>query len=152
MVNVALRISQINPASLQAYDGEGALQNGINDVVNVVFFFQRLIERLAKRQSYTNVDSGERGLVMLEIDGLSYHHMKKALADGRLPIVFRNWIHGQINISLQSRHRISCGKIPKFHGAVIAGCDQTGIIRTKSNGRSLLSKCKLGDKVETTPT
>ena len=26
-----------------------------------------------------------RGLVMLEIDGLSYHHMKKALAEGYLP-------------------------------------------------------------------
>jgi len=33
-------------------------------------FYQGLIERLARRQSYADIDPGQRGLVMLKIDGL----------------------------------------------------------------------------------
>ncbi len=47
--------------------------------------YQSMIERLAKRDMYDDPDDTGRGLVMLEIDGLSYHHMKKALADGWMP-------------------------------------------------------------------
>jgi uncharacterized membrane protein YvlD (DUF360 family) len=47
--------------------------------------YQGLIERLARRQPFKSADEPGRGLVMLEIDGLSHHHLQKALADGRLP-------------------------------------------------------------------
>ena len=62
---------------------------GILEVNDEGSVYQRLIERLAGRQSYANVDPGRRGLVMLEIDGLSYHHVKAAIAAGRLPTLAR---------------------------------------------------------------
>jgi uncharacterized membrane protein YvlD (DUF360 family) len=48
-------------------------------------FFQGLVERLAQRQPSKGATEQSRGLVMLEIDGLSYYHMKQALEAGRLP-------------------------------------------------------------------
>jgi len=50
-------------------------------------FYQRIIERLAKRHMFVDAESEERGLVMLEIDGLSYYHMQKAIKDGWMPHV-----------------------------------------------------------------
>jgi uncharacterized membrane protein YvlD (DUF360 family) len=52
-------------------------------------FYQNLIERLARRRMYRVDDPPGRGLVMLEIDGLSFHHMKKAIAEGWMPNVKR---------------------------------------------------------------
>jgi uncharacterized membrane protein YvlD (DUF360 family) len=56
----------------------------INDENSI---YQRLVERLAKRRMYNLDDPPGRGLVMLEIDGLSYHHLKKAVTDGWMPNV-----------------------------------------------------------------
>jgi len=50
-------------------------------------FYHGLIERLAKRRMFEDADSSKRGLVMMEIDGLSYHHIKKAIDDGWMPHV-----------------------------------------------------------------
>jgi uncharacterized membrane protein YvlD (DUF360 family) len=47
-------------------------------------FYQGVVERLAKREAFQGADTG-RGLVMLEIDGLSYHHVQKAIAAGYMP-------------------------------------------------------------------
>ncbi len=47
--------------------------------------YQGLVERLAKRRMYQLEQTPGRGIVMLEIDGLSYHHAKKAIADGWMP-------------------------------------------------------------------
>jgi uncharacterized membrane protein YvlD (DUF360 family) len=46
-------------------------------------FYQRRIESLAQRKPFPN--DGKRGLVMLEIDGLSYWHIQKAIEDGFMP-------------------------------------------------------------------
>ena len=48
-------------------------------------FYEALVERLARRSPFALEDDPGRGLVMLEIDGLSYWHMKKALDTGLLP-------------------------------------------------------------------
>jgi uncharacterized membrane protein YvlD (DUF360 family) len=48
-------------------------------------FYQGVVERLAARQAYKDQDLTTRGLVMMEIDGLSYHHIQKALTDGYMP-------------------------------------------------------------------
>ena len=48
-------------------------------------FYQGVVERLAARQSFKDKDLSTRGLVMMEIDGLSYHHIQKALAEGYMP-------------------------------------------------------------------
>jgi uncharacterized membrane protein YvlD (DUF360 family) len=67
-------------------------------------FYQGLIERLAKRRMYQINDDSGRGLVMLEIDGLSYHHMKKAIADGWMPNVKQ-----MIDEENYSLSRVDCG-------------------------------------------
>lgn len=52
-------------------------------------FFQGLVERLVRRhRPHVAPDQGH-GLVMLEIDGLSYDHMREAIATGRMPHVKR---------------------------------------------------------------
>jgi hypothetical protein len=58
---------------------------GILSVDDDDSFYQGVVERLAKRQTFQGAAEPGRGLLMLEIDGLSYWHMKNALADGLLP-------------------------------------------------------------------
>ena len=49
-------------------------------------FYAGLIERKARKEPIFKETAGEgQGVVMLEIDGLSYHHMQKALAEGYMP-------------------------------------------------------------------
>ena len=66
--------------------------------------YQRLVERLAKRRMYQLEDTPGRGLVMLEIDGLSFHHMKKAIADGWMPNIKQ-----MIDDEGYSLARVDCG-------------------------------------------
>src|SRR5512136_1871006 len=60
------------------------LITGVTSVDDDDSFYQGVVERLAARQSFKEQDLSTRGLVMMEIDGLSYHHIQKALADGYL--------------------------------------------------------------------
>ncbi len=48
-------------------------------------FFSGLITRLSGRERFPDCDENVTGLVLMEIDGLSYWHMKKALAQGWMP-------------------------------------------------------------------
>jgi uncharacterized membrane protein YvlD (DUF360 family) len=50
-------------------------------------FYEALVERLAKRQAFDVEQEPGRGVVMMEIDGLSYHHLEKALEKGLMPTV-----------------------------------------------------------------
>ena len=50
-------------------------------------FFEGVIERNLTRQRTDLPKEPTTGLVMLEIDGLSYHHMRKAIAGGYMPNV-----------------------------------------------------------------
>jgi uncharacterized membrane protein YvlD (DUF360 family) len=50
-------------------------------------FYETLVEQLAKRNSFDLEQAPGRGLVMMEIDGLSYHHMQRALDMGSMPTV-----------------------------------------------------------------
>jgi uncharacterized membrane protein YvlD (DUF360 family) len=88
---------------------------GVLDVNDEGSFYQGLIERLARRQSYADIDPQQRGLVMLEIDGLSYHHIKKALTDGRLPTLERLMRKEGYQLT-----RVDCG-IPSQTSACQAG-------------------------------
>src|SRR5512136_2754191 len=58
---------------------------GVISVDDEDSFYQGVVERLAARQTYKDKDLSTRGLVMMEIDGLSYHHIRKALAEGYMP-------------------------------------------------------------------
>jgi uncharacterized membrane protein YvlD (DUF360 family) len=48
-------------------------------------FYEALVERLAKRHSFDVDEEPGRGVVMMEIDGLSYHHLQKALEKAWVP-------------------------------------------------------------------
>lgn len=48
-------------------------------------FYQGRIERRAQEQPFASANEPGRGLMMVEIDGLSYWHIQKALDDGLLP-------------------------------------------------------------------
>ncbi|TAH53615.1 MAG: hypothetical protein EYC68_02400 [Chloroflexota bacterium] len=48
-------------------------------------FYQAITERLAKRENFFALDAQTQGIIMMEIDGLSFHHIKKAIADGWMP-------------------------------------------------------------------
>src|SRR5512136_389273 len=58
---------------------------GVISVDDEDSFYQGVVERLAARQPFKDKDLSTRGLVMMEIDGLSYHHIQKALAEGYMP-------------------------------------------------------------------
>lgn len=51
-------------------------------------FYQAIAERLAQREDFY-AKTSTQGLVMLEIDGLSYHHMRRALDKGWMPTLKR---------------------------------------------------------------
>ena len=88
---------------------------GVLEVNDEGSFYQGLIERLALRQSYEDVEPGKRGLVMLEIDGLSFHHMQKALHEGRMPTLKKMMQQEGYELSL-----VDCG-IPSQTSACQAG-------------------------------
>jgi uncharacterized membrane protein YvlD (DUF360 family) len=67
-------------------------------------FYQHLVDRLAKRRMYPLEDPLGRGLVMLEIDGLSFHHMNKAIADGWMPNIKK-----MIDEDGYALSRVDCG-------------------------------------------
>ncbi len=52
-------------------------------------FYQGLVERLAKRDGFKADMGAGAGLVMMEIDGLSFHHMRKAIDEGWMPTLKR---------------------------------------------------------------
>ncbi len=62
-----------------------AVLTGILDIDEEGSWYQNRIERLAKEQPFDSADEPGRGLMMVEIDGLSYWHVKKALDDGLMP-------------------------------------------------------------------
>jgi uncharacterized membrane protein YvlD (DUF360 family) len=88
---------------------------GVLEVKDEGSFYQGVIERLARRHSYEDSEPDSRGLVMMEIDGLSYHHLQKALADGRMPMMQKMMDEEGYELS-----RVDCG-IPSQTSACQAG-------------------------------
>ena len=58
---------------------------GILDVGEDGSWYQNRIEQRAREEPYTGAGETGRGLMMLEIDGLSYWHIRKAIDAGHLP-------------------------------------------------------------------
>ena len=54
-------------------------------------FYRKRIMNRAKQTPYPDAQDGTNGLVMIEIDGLSYWHIQKALQDGWMPNL-KQWI------------------------------------------------------------
>jgi uncharacterized membrane protein YvlD (DUF360 family) len=78
-------------------------------------FYQSRIERAAKRQGFKGAAEPGRGLVMMEIDGLSYHHIQKALAKGLMPT-----LQAMIDEEGYVLSKVDCG-IPSQTSACQAG-------------------------------
>jgi uncharacterized membrane protein YvlD (DUF360 family) len=57
------------------------------DIDNSESFYQNLVLRQAARQAVDVGEDAGRGVVMLEIDGLSYWHVQKAVEDGYMPTI-----------------------------------------------------------------
>ncbi len=77
--------------------------------------YQNRIERQARRDSRVAPGETRRGLVLIEMDGLSYHHLKHALAAGRMPFLRRLMDEHGYELS-----RVDCG-IPSQTSACQAG-------------------------------
>jgi uncharacterized membrane protein YvlD (DUF360 family) len=62
-----------------------AVLTGVLDIDEEGSWYQNRIEKRAKAQPYDSANEPGRGLMMLEIDGLSYWHIKQAIDDGLMP-------------------------------------------------------------------
>ena len=62
-----------------------AVFTGVLDVDEEGSWYQNQIEKRAREQPHAGSGDGGRGLLMLEIDGLSYWHVQRALNEGLLP-------------------------------------------------------------------
>ena len=78
-------------------------------------FYTNLVLRTASKQAVVEKGETRRGVVMLEIDGLSYHHIKKAVEDGYMPTIKRMMDEDGYKIS-----RVDCG-VPSSTPACQAG-------------------------------
>lgn len=58
---------------------------GITELDEEGSYYQGLIEKRAAREPFATASEPGVGLVMMEIDGLSVHHLEKALSDGIMP-------------------------------------------------------------------
>jgi uncharacterized membrane protein YvlD (DUF360 family) len=94
-----------------------AVVTGILTVDDEDTFYQGVVERLARRpgQAFKGAAEPGRGLLMIEIDGLSYWHMKKALADGLLPT-----LNEMVEEEGYQLSRVDCG-LPSQTSACQAG-------------------------------
>jgi uncharacterized membrane protein YvlD (DUF360 family) len=88
---------------------------GVISVDDEDSFYQGVVERLATRQTYKDKDLNTRGLVMMEIDGLSYHHIQKALKEGYMPNLQK-----MIDEDGYALSRVDCG-LPSQTSACQAG-------------------------------
>ncbi|MBK8048579.1 MAG: phage holin family protein [Anaerolineales bacterium] len=88
---------------------------GIIEIDEEGSFYQNMIERRAKEQPFDSSKEPGRGLMMLEIDGLSYWHIEKAFADGLLPTLQK-----MIDEDGYTFTKVDCG-LPSMTSACQAG-------------------------------
>ena len=100
----------------------GLILGLINTIITTIItvddensFYQGVVERLAKRSLYEGEDFSKPGLLMVEIDGLSYWHAKHAIENGLLPTFKRLMDVHDFELS-----RVDCG-LPSQTSACQAG-------------------------------
>jgi uncharacterized membrane protein YvlD (DUF360 family) len=92
-----------------------AILTGILELDEEGSLYQYRIERRAREQPFASATEPGRGLMMLEIDGLSYWHIKKALDAGLLPTLRQMMKENGYELS-----RIDCG-LPSMTSSCQAG-------------------------------
>ncbi len=100
----------------------GLILGLINTVITTIItvddensFYQGVVERLAQRSRYEKEDFSKPGLLMIEIDGLSYWHAKHAIEKGKLPTFKR-----LMDVYGYQLSRVDCG-VPSQTSACQAG-------------------------------
>ena len=101
---------------------------------------QLRVERLARQRTYEVGKDPKRGLVMLEIDGLSYWHMQHAIEKGYLPTLREMMEEDGYQLS-----RVDCGLPSRPPPASRALCSATtttsplfaGMTRTATEAQCL---------------
>jgi len=100
----------------------GLILSFINTIITGVItvddsdsFYQGVVERLAARSKYNIEDNAKPGLLMMEIDGLSYWHLKHAIEEGLLPTFRRLMDEDGYKVS-----HVDCG-LPSQTSACQAG-------------------------------
>jgi uncharacterized membrane protein YvlD (DUF360 family) len=100
----------------------GLLLSFINTILSTLLnidndesFYANLVKRQAKKQGETLEGEETRGVVMLEIDGLSYYHIQKAVEDGYMPNIKKLMDEKGYQLS-----RVDCG-LPATTPACQAG-------------------------------
>lgn len=88
---------------------------GVLDVDEEGSLYQNRIEKRAHEQQFDSAGEPGRGLMMVEIDGLSYWHVKKALDDGLLPT-----LQAMIDEDGYVVSKVDCG-LPSMTSACQAG-------------------------------
>ena len=88
---------------------------GILEIDDEGSFYQSYIERAARKQGFKGADVPGRGLVMMEIDGLSFHHIRAGIATGLMPTLKQMLEEDGFTLS-----RVDCG-IPSQTSACQAG-------------------------------
>lgn len=92
-----------------------AVLTGILELDEEGSWYQSRIEQLAKEDPFDSADEPGKGLMMVEIDGLSYWHLRKALDDGLMPHLSRMMEEDGYQLSLTD-----CG-LPSMTSACQAG-------------------------------
>ncbi len=91
-----------------------AILTGILEVDEEGSWYQNRIQRLARQQPFEQAGEG-RGLMMVEIDGLSYWHLRQALDQGLLPTLQAMLAEDGYRLS-----QVDCG-LPSMTSACQAG-------------------------------
>ena len=92
-----------------------AILTGILELNEEGSFFQGQMERRAREQPLESASEPGRGLMMVEIDGLSYWHLRRALEMGLLPTLRRMMEERGYQLA-----RVDCG-LPSMTSACQAG-------------------------------
>ena len=92
-----------------------AILTGILELNEEGSFFQGQMERRAREQPLGSASEPGRGLMMVEIDGLSYWHLRRALEMGLLPALRRMMEERGYQLT-----RVDCG-LPSMTSACQAG-------------------------------
>ena len=87
----------------------------ILDVNEEGSYYQNRIEKRARQEPFDSASEPGRGLMMVEIDGLSYWHIKKAINDGLMPAMSEMMAEDGYRLSLTD-----CG-LPSMTSACQAG-------------------------------
>jgi putative membrane protein len=99
----------------------GILLGAVNAVITSILdiddssFYNGLAQQLARRQRTAAEMEPGRGLLMLEVDGLSYWHFQKAMEQGKLPMLKKLMKERGFQLT-----RIDCG-LPSQTSACQAG-------------------------------